>query len=1297
MSNPSGPHEPAAAQLIHQGLYYRLHGLRALLGRPLVASALRLAGWLLVAGWLLFVSLVLLLRFVVLPSITDYRGDIEGLASKAIGQEVRIAAIDAHWRGLNPELVLDGVSLLAADGTPSFSLERVDAVLSWHSLWRLRPVLALLAFERPVLHVRRAVDGRISVAGIASTGDGDPAFAEWVLEQKRIRIHDATIVWEDAMRNAPALVLEDLQFGLDNRGQRHRFGLTAVPPAALAARIDLRGEIEGGLKDAIEHFAGNLYLELDYADLAGWKSWIDYPVDLPHGRGGVRLWGELAEGEGRLTADLALQAVGLRLARNLPMLDLNDLRGRLSASYSKRAWSVAASQLSLQTSDGIRLLPTDFQLDWRQGETAINGNFRANLLDLQVLSRLAAHLPLDARTRELLGAYAPQGRISELRTSWGMQDERLTRYALAARFAALGVRAEGYLPGASGLAGSIDLSEKGGRLDIAAGASGVSLPAVFPEPDIAFDRLKARVNWVQDAAGVQVDIDRLDFSGPDATGNAHGTYRYNGDGPGEIDLQASISRANGNAVWRYMPHAVNAEARAWLRRGIVSGTAHDARLVLKGNLRDFPFRDPATGQFLVTAKASNARIDYAEGWPVIDGIEADMAFDYGMRVNASAGRILGASLGKVAVTIPDFDVMDEMLLVRGAASGPTGAFLEFIDRSPVADSIDRFTDGMRAIGNGRLDLELDIPLRRPLETRMRGAYHFHDNQVSLVDGLPMIGQVNGRLDLTDSSVSASEISGRGFGGPLRVKVASEGGKVLVSAAGSAAISEVARHFGWPLVDQLAGSTPWKADIAIQKRNAYVLVTSDLLGISSPLPDPLNKTATARLPLRIERTSPVAGSEQYRINLGDVARGTVVRRDGKWAQGVFAVGKGDATLPAQGLAVRVAAPTLDGDAWRHFLSAGKGGEGNGDDGGLGLAEVSIKTPQLHLFGGDYRDIDLRVVPQGGAWRISLQAPEAVGELTWRGADDGWIEGRFRHLRLGQTESGSGLGAAANESSVIDSLPGMNLEVDDLWLGKKALGHLELRARNLRGAWLLEKLRLRNPDGELSGSGRWTRSAQQRTDLDFDLAANDIGKLLTRLGYENAVRQGKAKLAGSLRWDGALTSMHYPSLSGDLDVKAEKGQFNKLEPGVGRLLGLISLQSLPRRLTLDFRDLFSEGLAFDSIDGKLSVAGGVMQTVGPLSINGPAVQVAIEGRTDLQHETQDLSVVVRPEVSGLAIGAATLVNPVAGAAALVASTVLKSPLNQMFSYRYHVTGSWSDPLVEKAGKSEAPAPVQQEQKP
>ena len=1270
-------------------LYHRLHWLWPLLAGPAARRAWRLLVWSGFAAWLLFVALVLVLRYGILPRVADYKAEIEQAATRAVGQPVSIGSIAARWQGLNPDLVLTDVRLLDAAGEPAFTLARVDSVLSWQTLWRLRPTLSLLAFDGPVLHVRRDGAGRITVAGIATTGESDPAFAEWLLEQKRIRIRDATIVWEDQLRGAPPLVLEDLQFGLDNRGRRHRFGLSAAPPAALAARIDIRGEVSGELDEALEALAGKLFVQLDYADLAGWRPWVDYPIDLPEGRGALRVWGDLEDAAGTLTADLALEDVRIRLGRKLPELDLNSLRGRLEGRYKVGAWSLQGRQVELQTRQGVRIAPTDFLVEWRQepGSPLINGNASASILDFGALASLAAYVPLDARSRQLLLQHRPQGRVFELRAGWGFDGEVLRRYSLKAGFAGLGMLPGGYFPGASGLAGRVELTEKGGNLLLDGGRSTLSLPAVFPEPDIALDTLHASAQWTVAAGAVDIRLARLAFAGPDAAGSAHGRYLFTGDGPGEIDLEARVDRADGRAVWRYMPHAVNADARAWIRRGVVGGRGYDGKLILKGKLADFPFRDGKSGQFIVTAKAADARVDYADGWPAIDGIDADMSFGIGMKIAASDGRILGARLSGVTVEIPDFESHEEMLLVRGIAQGPTGEFLRFIDQSPVADSIDRFTDGMRATGNGRLDLELDLPLRRLGESRVRGAYRFVNNQLELLPGLPPLTQVNGSLALTESTITAQDIAGRVFGGPLKVQVRNAGDKVGIVATGNAAIGEVSRHFAWPLLDHLSGNANWRADIGIRKRQAEVLISSDLLGISSPLPAPLNKTAATPLPLRIERTALDGGREQYRINLGEIGRGTVIRHQEAWERGVLAVGGGELKLPEKGLAVRIATPRIDIDAWQKFLpqEAASGAAASGE-GGLELAMVTLSTPQLHLKGRDYNQVDVSLRPADGGWRIGLDTREASGELYWRSAGEGWLEGRFRRLFLEPAAESSG---AANE--LLDSLPGMSLVVDDFRVGDKALGKLAVEARNTYGAWHLDQLSLTNPDGALTGKALWSHAGTQQTQLEFELNARDVGKLLGRLGYVDAVRRGTAKLTGDLRWQGPPTGLHYPSLTGKLTVAAEKGQFDKLEPGVGKLLGLISLQSLPRRLTLDFRDIFSDGLAFDSIDSKLAVDQGIMRTVGPLRIFGPAAQIEMEGEADLRHETQDLRVVVRPEVGSLAaVGAAALVNPAVGAAALVANTVLQKPLNRLFSYRYHVTGTWSEPQVNKAGPSAASQP-------
>ena len=213
-----------------------------------------------------------------------------------------------------------------------------------------------------------------------------------------------------------------------------------------------------------------------------------------------------------------------------------------------------------------------------------------------------------------------------------------------------------------------------------------------------------------------------------------------------------------------MPHAVNADARNWIRRGIVSGRGYDGRLVLKGNLQDFPFRDPAQGEFSVTAKAADVRIDYAPGWPLIDHVDAEMSFGIGMKINAQRGEILGARLSGVQVAIPDFESHDELLKIAGRAEGQTADFLRFVSQSPVADKIDRFTDGMKASGDGVLDLHLDLPLRRVAEARLRADYAFRNNLLQVVPGLPPLAQVNGRLQITESSVQARDIEGKAFGG-----------------------------------------------------------------------------------------------------------------------------------------------------------------------------------------------------------------------------------------------------------------------------------------------------------------------------------------------------------------------------------------------------------------------------------------------------------------------------------------------------------------------------------------------------
>ena len=280
------------------------------------------------------------------------------------------------------------------------------------------------------------------------------------------------------------------------------------------------------------------------------------------------------------------------------------------------------------------------------------------------------------------------------------------------------------------------------------------------------------------------------------------------------------------------------------------------------------------------------------------------------------------------------------------------------------------------------------------------------------------------------------------------------------------------------------------------------------------------------------------------------------------------------------------------------------------------------------------------------------------------------------------------AATKPADPTRKLPALDIVADDFSVRQLRFGRLELRASNDGGVWNLRRISTSNPHGTFTGQGTWQRSGGPgRTQLDFRMDSSDVGELLGRLGYPGTVRAGAARLDGKLAWNGGPTDIDFASLNGDLGLEASKGQFLKLDPGAaGKLLGLISLQNLPRRITLDFKDVFSAGFAFDSIAGKMAVQKGVMRT-DQLEIAGPAARVVMRGEVDLKRETQRLNVNVLPEVGDTAALGVAIVNPAAGAATWLASKLLKNPLGNVFGYAYRITGTWDDPKVEKLSSAAA----------
>ena len=1312
---------------LRSALYPRFHRLLPFMAHPVTHRLWRGLVW---AFWLIyfaFVLLVLLLRYSILPNIEQYRGDIEQVASHGLGQAVSIGRIEASWEGINPDLTLLDVRIADAQGRPTLAFSRVEIILSWWSIPQLQLKLRLLRIDQPTLHLRRDADGRLFIAGTPlSAESSDLDASDWILAQRRIRIRGATVVWEDAQRNAPPLILEDVNFSLDNDGSQHRFGLTAVPATVTTSKIDLRGDFRGRDLSALEAWKGQIFAEVDEADLAVWRHWVDYPVALPHGRGAVRAWVRFEAGTVReITADLALKAVSLRLAADLPGIDLERMAGRIGVKFVDKGTQVSGRGIELITAarkaapgsearEAVRILPTDFHLAWLSlsSTQTLSGSASATRLDLEAMAALGAHLPLDAHTRQLLKDFAPHGRVSDLHLTWRGDVENLQTYSLKARFDDLALKAQGAVPGFSGLAGSFDANEQGGSATLAAQKSSIDLPSVFPEALIGFDTLSAQAKWTLRKGLIEAQLSHAEFSGPDAAGSAQGSYRSTGQGPGLIDLTALLTRGEGRAVWRYMPHAVSTTARHWLRDALKSGTGSNAKLILKGDLKHFPFLDKKTGQFLVTLKAKDVVLDYASGWPPITGIAGDLRFEgAGMVVDAKEGAILGAQIEQAHAVIPDFDAPLRMLSVKGQAAGATSEFLKFIEQSPVGERIDHFTEAMRASGDGHLDIALAIPLdpARVMDSKIEGNYRLLNNEVILDPALPALRQVNGNLQFSARDVRIPEIRATLFDGPLVVKGGTQrDGKVLISAEGSVNTTQLSKQFDWPLFEKLSGATKYRGEVRVKKRSADLMIDSTLIGLASTLPEPFKKSADEALPLHIEkvflpnveqRSGESIVRDQIEVKLGNAMALQMIRRKRGEnyvpERGAIAVGRA-LQLPEHGLTLGVTAKHLDLDFWRQALrSKSVISKENEAAPALAIGAVNLKAESLVLLGHTHTDVDLAASVTSSLWQIHLASREASGDLQWEGAGRGKLTARLKQMLIAPSapsiSSASNTPASTSDhpAEAIEELPALDIVADDFAIGKRHFGRLEVQARNEGQVWRLDKIQLANPYGNLTGSGQWQiANGNNRTRLDFKLDSSDIGKLLDRLGYPGTVRGATASLEGKIGWNGPPAGLDYETLGGEMKLEAAKGQFAKLDPGAGKLLGLISLQALPRRITLDFRDIFSEGFAFDSITSQLILQNGVMKT-DRLQIDGPAARVVMRGEADLQHETQRLTVNVQPDLGGTAALGIALVHPLIGVATLLAHKILQNPLNQMFGFNYRVTGTWDDPKVEKLSRIDAPS--------
>jgi uncharacterized protein (TIGR02099 family) len=1270
--------------------------------------------------------IVLLLRHWAMPQLPQYRADIEAAVEKALRSDVSIGGAETTWHGLYPVLRLRQVALNDAAGQPALSLPSVEVALSWWTLLSGQPKLHRVHLDSPTLTLRRDAAGTLRLGELALNAPGDPAgdpgpVLDWLLAQPHLSIRNARLAWQDALAPESAFTLDRLNLDVDRHWGRHRASLQADPETALASRLDLRADLllvkaNRGLQASGKVYAQTARLDLGESRrrLARWlpahakagpeagllaaRAWIDLEVNRPIGA----------------TVDLRAVDAVVRTGE-AAAVTFRRLSGRLSYGEDPTGLRFEARQLTFETRDIPMRAPADLTLRLGYlGQTKDVGQIAltARQVDLGVMTTLAEQLPIDRAFKAQLGRFAPRGELREADVRW-QRAAPLAPASVAFKVSAhgLAINPVDALPGVSGLTGRASGSDLGGEISIDSRALTFSVPQLIESP-LRFDRAEAQLRWSRARPGdaLEVAMQRVRLDSPALLLEASGKYRSlpqsRDRSPGHLDLKGRVLRADATQIETFLPRSIN-PVREWLKGAVRAGRVETAEVLLNGDLWHFPFADPRHGVFKVDARLTDVRLKFLPDWPIVEDVRAGFSFhNAAIMVKADSARIFESAWGGLTASIPSLVAEPPVLAIRGTATTSAQDVYRLLRESPLAEGPGGVTRVLSLSGKGQLDLSLQVPLVAKGiadAVKVNGRYRFLDSTAAVSQALTL-RRVEGELTFSERGVNAPLITGQMFGLPATVRLSTNDARVVeANIEGRARTGDLDFLLSPALLKPLSGEAAWRARLTTGSEGTQLRIESQLVGVRSEFPAPLAKTATESLPLRIDFARLGQSDEEIRISVADRMRAALYRDFPAAQQPVVKsamVRLGSGSLeslarPLTGLWISGNLPFLDYDRWREITRTPEGGSTASNpnaEAGLELKGVDLALGRIRAFGYEYPALSTRLTREEQVWTGKISAPDIDGTLTWDGLAAGGRGALTARLSRFHLLPATADAPARIEDAVAsgDPLPALDIVAESFRLKQQWLGKLELSARPSGSEWLIERLRLATGHASVNASGGWRQTAGGPiTRLALNAESGNLNATFAQFGHGDTLKRGTGTLKGTLLWPGAPHDFSLQALSGEIKVDWREGQFAKMEPGLGKLLGLISLQSIPRRITLDFRDVFSDGFAFDRISGDIRIARGILLTDN-FEVSGPAAFVAMSGEVSLSQETQNLRLRVVPEVGeGVALAASVIGTPVLGLTTLLVQKLLQNPLNRIVAFEYQVTGTWDNAVVSRAGAANAPA--------
>jgi uncharacterized protein (TIGR02099 family) len=1255
----------------------------------------RVFTWLITAGAVLVIMAAAAsgLFQLAVQAVPGYREKVERDVRELTGRPVRIGQLGLTWRYYYPSLELIGVALLADDErSVLLQAERLRLGFGLTRLIRGDYLPNRLELHGLALDVNIDLDGQVKVRGIETEDtQGEPLEALRPLTRfAALRLVRCRVNLRDERRRGEVWSFGIAHAELDRGLLGDEISAELALPASIGDSARFEGLFTGELLEP-STWSGNGTVKLSGLTAGSWLApFLERGTEVrtdgveAHARGRIEA-GRLAAAEVRLVAGPT------RVQRARREVGFESLEARVGIEWLADGWKAQLRQFTLETAGG----------HWPETQGELRKTMVADappVYEGQVsYLRLADVLPW-LRLMPVPAAVATldQGTGHVRDAQFRFQGTDDPRYHFRARFDDLALPAGERSAGFAGLRGELAGDDRGGRAVLQETALQVDLPGVLVNPKVGFEAFEAELEWSRRESGWRIGMPqfRWELLGTRGRGRFDLLLPADSGRSPEIDLAAQFLSEDVTRAKTLMPSDWSSGLRTWLDRSIVRGRAPKAELTIKGPLADFPFVERDTGAWRLDIDAQDVELAYHPDWPAVENLAAALVFrGTSLGIESTQGTVSGNAIRSVAARFPDFRT--GQLLIDGTVTGETAKYYEFLARSPLRDTFKTLLAQTTAVGPARVEIHLDIPVNEPMKTRTRGRVAL-DGVELRHGGLPQpIRDIHGTIDFDDNEgVSADKLTAKLYDIGLEAKLVPQSAKVTQLTAGfrfgpdplGKGASELVPAF---ILRKIRGASDWRAELTIGgPGETPVRLSTDLAGVDVQLPPPLGKTAEQSVPLSVTIGSkpgaPLHIGLEYHERFGADLRFARARGGMALQRGALRAGAGPAPAATEpGLVLGGTLADFDARAWSQALQ-GAGLERQAET--IRRADVQVARAVWDRF--VVRDARYQWTSQPGGWSLKASGGGAAGELSWKSADRGQLSARLTQLALEYLPPVET--TDAEEITDPAQLPLLDVDVQQLAINQVNIGHLALATARTDAGQKLRTLRIDGGPTTFTGEGEWRRRAGQSSAmLNADLATADITGLLRAFQYTPNLDAKSARFQGALTWAPSERGVEWHQAQGTVHLEFDNGQLRAVEPGAGRVLGLVNFYALPRRLTLNFRDVLGSGLGFDKVNGDFELRDGSARTQN-LSIAGPSLRMDVKGRIGLAARDYDQQVTVYPDVSaGVTLGAVLLGGPVAGALALIAQEVLNKPLNQVTQLTYRVTGTWDNPQVER-GAAQEPEP-------